>query len=87
MLKGLSPTRYDIFRLATKLKKSKAKLAMRMDVGTEDFLLEQNRAFHRHLDKLKIAHEYAEYGGTHNWEYWDTHIRQTLDFVMAHLGK
>jgi putative tributyrin esterase len=85
-LAGVTPSRYDIFALSRKFRKSGRKLALRLDCGTEDFLLEQNRKFHRHLEKLDFAHEYAEYPGTHCWEYWDEHIRQTIAFVSQRVG-
>jgi len=59
--------------------------AMRIDCGRDDFLLDQNRAFHAHLDSLHIPHEYEEFPGAHNWEYWDNHIRQAIDFHLRHL--
>jgi S-formylglutathione hydrolase FrmB len=60
--------------------------ALRIDCGTEDFLLEENRAFHAHLTKLGFEHVYEEYPGEHTWEYWDEHIRQSLDFVLERLA-
>lgn len=59
--------------------------ALRLDCGRDDFLLEQNRAFHAHLDSLHIRHEYEEFPGTHNWEYWDAHIRQAIAFHLRNL--
>jgi S-formylglutathione hydrolase FrmB len=48
------------------------------DCGTEDHLLEQNRRFHAYLKERDIPHNYYEHPGGHNWEYWDTHIREAL---------
>ena len=59
--------------------------ALRIDCGTEDFLLGQNRAFHAHLDKLKVEHEYAEYPGSHDWAYWDLHVREAIAFHKRNL--
>ena len=67
--------------------KGKHKIAYRLDCGTSDFLLAQNRQFHKHLEKLGIAHEYEEFPGNHNWEYWNAHIRQTMNFVLANMKK
>jgi S-formylglutathione hydrolase FrmB len=58
---------------------------MRLDCGTDDFLLEQNRAFHEHLEKLHVPHEYQEFPGGHNWEYWDEHVREAIDFHARNL--
>ena len=76
---------FDLYALAEKLPEI-SRPALQIDCGTEDFLIEQNRAFHRHLEQLQIAHEYAEYSGTHNWEYWDAHIQDALRFHARHLG-
>ena len=54
--------------------------ALRLDCGTEDFLIEPNRALRRHLQALGVPHEYAEHAGGHDWGYWDQHIRDTLAF-------
>ena len=60
--------------------------ALRIDCGTSDFLIEQNREFHAHLDALKIAHEYEEFAGAHDWTYWDRHIQGAIRFHAGHLG-
>jgi S-formylglutathione hydrolase FrmB len=86
LLDVLPRAKYDCFTLAAKAKKAGRKVALRLDCGTEDFLLAQNRAFHAHLTKLGLPHEYAEYPGAHTWEYWDRHIGETIEFVKKHLG-
>ena len=60
--------------------------AMRIDCGTEDFLLQQNRDFHKHLESLKIAHEYEEFPGSHEWSYWDKHVQEAIAFHARHLN-
>lgn len=59
--------------------------AMRLDCGKDDFLLEENREFHAHLECLHIAHEYEEFPGGHNWEYWDLHVREAIAFHLRNL--
>ena len=54
--------------------------SLRLDCGLNDFLLEQNREFHAHLDSLHFPHEYHEFEGDHNWAYWDQHIQDALAF-------
>ena len=75
----------DVFALAEK-GESSTRAALRIDCGTEDFLIESNRRFHAHLQKLGIEHEYAEHAGAHNWEYWDAHIKETIAFFTRELG-
>ena len=84
-VRALPKDKYNLYRLATAMAKAKQKIAIRMDCGETDFLIEDNRLFHKHLEKLGIAHQYEEFPGEHTWEYWNAHIRQTLDFVMAHV--
>lgn len=58
---------------------------MRIDCGKGDFLLEQNRSFHRHLESMHIPHQYEEFFGEHNWPYWDEHVRQAIAFHVENL--
>jgi len=57
---------------------------IRMDCGTEDALLESNRALHAALVKERIPHSYEEHPGGHDWQYWQQHVRATLRFVSGH---
>jgi putative tributyrin esterase len=59
--------------------------AMRIDCGRDDFLIEQNRSFHRHLESMHIPHEYEEFPGEHNWPYWDQHVREAVAFHVRTL--
>lgn len=60
--------------------------ALRLDCGTEDFLLKQNRDFHEHLRSLRIPHEYEEFPGAHEWSYWDKHIQEAIAFHARNLN-
>jgi putative tributyrin esterase len=60
--------------------------ALRIDCGTDDFLLEDNRAFHKHLESMKIPHEYVEPPGDHEWGYWDRHVQEAVAFHARNLG-
>jgi putative tributyrin esterase len=59
--------------------------ALRIDCGKGDFLIEQNRAFHKHLEAQHIPHEYEEFVGVHNWEYWDQHVQEAIAFHARNL--
>jgi S-formylglutathione hydrolase FrmB len=59
--------------------------ALRLDCGTGDFLLSQNRAFHNHLASLHIEHEYEEFSGGHDWAYWDKHVQEAVVFHVKNL--
>jgi putative tributyrin esterase len=54
---------------------------IRFDCGTDDPLIEHNRALHRALDSAKIAHEYEEHPGGHEWPYWAEHLGDALVFL------
>jgi len=69
----------DLFAIAGKAERAKLP-AIRFDCGAEDFLIDDNRRFHAHLEQLGIAHEYAEFPGMHNWDYWDVHVQEALAF-------
>ena len=51
-----------------------------LDCGTEDSLLACNREFHRELKELNVPHVYREFPGFHDWDYWDLHVREALEF-------
>jgi len=75
----------DLLAIAESIDRTKLP-AIRFDCGVDDFLLDQNRKFHVHLDGLGIPHEYEEFPGEHEWGYWDTHVREGLAFHRRHLG-
>jgi putative tributyrin esterase len=47
------------------------KLALIIDCGVDDFLIEPNRELHRRLVYSKVSHDYTERPGAHTWEYWE----------------
>jgi S-formylglutathione hydrolase FrmB len=72
---------HDLIHLARRLKKAGKQLpAIRIDCGTEDFLLKENRTYRTELQKLGIAHQYEEFPGSHSWDYWDLHVREAIAF-------
>jgi S-formylglutathione hydrolase FrmB len=81
----IAGTPNDLFAL-TKDGDPATRPAISFDCGVKDFLIEDNRRFHAHLNALGIDHVYAEYPGDHNWEYWDTHIQDALPWIARQLG-
>jgi putative tributyrin esterase len=83
---GKSPTGgpEDPFAIVEKLDHGRIP-ALRIDCGTDDFLLDQNRAFHAHLEAMRIPHEYQEFPGSHNWAYWDLHVQEAIAFHVKNL--
>ncbi len=56
-----------------------------LDCGTEDGLLQTNRAFADILVKQKIPHEYRQLPGNHAWPYWDAQIQEVLKIAAKSL--
>jgi len=53
---------------------------IRFDCGLDDPLLEYNRRLHWELDAHGIPHRYDEFSGGHDWNYWATHVEDSLRF-------
>jgi putative tributyrin esterase len=76
---------HDLIALADKRKADGKLPKLRIDCGVDDFLIEQNRTYVAKLKELGVPHEYDEYPGVHNWEYWDVHVREALRFHAKNL--
>ncbi|MBC7894494.1 MAG: alpha/beta hydrolase [Cytophagaceae bacterium] len=61
--------------------------ALMLDIGTEDGLIDQNRAFRWELQRLGIPHSYAEWSGKHDWPYWGLHVTESLRFIADRIAK
>ncbi len=79
---------HDILALARKLKRRGKNPfpKLRLDCGTGDGLIAQNRALHAEFDRIGIPHEYEEFPGGHEWDYWDARIREAIAFHCKALG-
>jgi S-formylglutathione hydrolase FrmB len=72
----------DLFALARKIAESKGpKPKLFVCCGTEDPLLEESRAFRKHLDAVNLPNIYKESRGQHEWSYWDSQIQRVLDWL------
>lgn len=58
----------------------------RFDCGTADALIEPNRRLHHELERAGIPHTYQEFTGGHTWEYWRTHLADSLRFFSRVLN-
>lgn len=56
-----------------------------VDCGTEDPLLGDNVRFTALLQEKKVAHEYRQLPGNHNWQYWDQQIQEVLSIAADKL--
>jgi len=75
----------DLYALAQRLAPDK-RPKLRIDCGVDDFLIEDNRFFVKHLTEIGFEHEYAEYEGGHTWEYWDHHVPEAIAYHCKNLG-
>jgi len=56
-----------------------------LDCGTEDGLFSFSQQFAALLREKKIAHEYSELPGNHNWAYWDQQALEILKIAARHI--
>ena len=54
-----------------------------MACGTEDFLIEPNRAMHRFLEEEGVPHEYHEAPGIHDMVFWSEHIQHIVRWMFG----
>ena len=53
-----------------------------MACGTEDFLLEPNRAFHKFLEDQKVEHVYLESKGIHDMKFWQEYAEKFIPMMF-----
>lgn len=85
-VKALRGGPHDPVPYARKAKRAGRLPGLLIDCGVDDFLIESNRDFARDLEEAKIPHIYREFPGAHDWDYWDLHIREALEFHAKNLG-
>jgi len=77
---------HDLHALALRAKRAGKLPKILIDCGEEDILIDENRAFTKFLNEENIPHIYREFPGEHNWEYWDLHVREALEFHATNFG-
>ena len=68
-------------------KKPKDSLAIIIDCGIQDFIYGMTKAAHEKMIKLKIAHDYIERPGKHEWSYWANAVQYQLLFFKNYFDK
>ena len=72
-------SQFDYYKMAEELAESGKEIPeIYMLCGTEDNLLETNRKFRDHLQKLNFPLTYVEAPGAHEWGLWDDHIQKFM---------
>lgn len=57
------------------------------DVGRQDGLADESRAFHAELVALGVPHAYAEWPGRHSWPYWHAHVGESLAWLATRIAR
>lgn len=53
---------------------------LRFDCGQDDPLIEFNRILHNKMKESSVPHEFFVFPGSHEWSYWQEHLKDTLLF-------
>jgi len=53
-----------------------------MACGSEDFLIENNRNFHKFLEREGVAHIYKESPGVHDWKFWNEYLEPAIQWLL-----
>lgn len=56
-------------------------IALLIDCGVDDFLIDTNRLIHQLLLEKGVPHEYTERPGAHTWKYWTEALPFHLLFI------
>jgi S-formylglutathione hydrolase FrmB len=85
-----NPTRTDndLFKLVDSLPDEKVAALpyLYLNCGTEDPWLKVNRRLAGIFSERKIAHEYREFPGGHDWKYWDSQLPEILKLAAQKLS-
>jgi len=65
----------------------KDSVAIIIDCGIDDFVIEMSRMTHQKMLQLKIPHDYIERPGRHDWNYWANAIEYQLLFFRKYFDK
>lgn len=60
-----------------------AHIALTIDCGVNDPLVQSNRMLHERLVQLGVPHDYAERPGGHTWTYWDNAVQYQVLFFAS----
>ncbi|TDQ18447.1 S-formylglutathione hydrolase FrmB [Algoriphagus boseongensis] len=62
-------------------------LALIIDCGVDDFLIDTNRQMHQLLLENGTPHEYTERPGAHTWQYWTDALPVHFHFLNKYLKR
>lgn len=76
---------YSIMNVMEKYPKDS--VAIIIDCGVDDFIIDMSRQAHQKMLSLKIPHDYTERPGRHDWNYWATAVQYQLLFFRNHFNR
>ena len=76
------PESANLFKLSEKMANLPKEKQVRVFVtcGDEDFLIDDNRKFDKHMKTLPVEYEYKEWPGIHDWKFWEESLLMAFDF-------
>ncbi|HEX8287444.1 MAG TPA: alpha/beta hydrolase family protein [Pyrinomonadaceae bacterium] len=79
----------DIYKITRELSAEKMKTLpfFYLDCGTEDGLIASNREFAALLLEKKIPHEFRQLPGRHNWQFWNSQVKEFLELTEKHFSQ
>ncbi len=82
-LSRLEQSRNNPEVLIRKLKEEKQVIpSLYMACGTEDFLINENRAFHEFLQRENVPVQYIETPGVHDWAFWNQFLEPSIQWML-----
>lgn len=73
----------NLMLLAEKAADAPKKPKLYIACGTEDFLIQENREFNEHVQKLGFDVTYEEWTGIHDWVFWDKASGRSMAFMTG----
>ena len=74
----------DLFVLAKSAENSGEVLPRLLQIcGTEDYLYNENVIFRDFISDRAFDYRYIEASGGHNWDFWDKHLSEAMDFACG----
>lgn len=77
--------KHSVVNMVEAIKKNA--LAIIIDCGVDDFLIDVNRELHQRLLYSQVPHDYIERPGEHTWEYWQNSLPYHVHFFYNVLKK
>jgi S-formylglutathione hydrolase FrmB len=72
----------DLFAMAAEAAKSPRRPRLLLTCGNEDVRLEQNARLSALLHRERYDHEFRQWPGGHDWDFWEISIQKAIEFFM-----